>query len=768
MMRFCREVLGMSLQIKNRGLVSIIVPIYNAEKWLGYCLNSIMAQTYPWFEAILVNDGSSDGSLQICREYAAIDSRFHVISVENGGVSRARNLGIDAAKGQWLAFIDSDDVLTTDALERMVDAAAKTKCQLVVGNMLMIDFSAPNAHGTLLSSRWAGEGERTYDANEFQKNRMQLIYHTSLLEGPCGKLYDLALWKQLHLQFPLTLSLGEDFVTNLQYYAKCNGVTFLNRTVYYYNNESQSDSLTHQYRCDLFDIKMYLMKRLLEHLGGVDNLHGEEWNCFCNYVTNTGLKCLNEAALNPHIAGDENRIEEIHKILTDPLFANCCPHATWMPDEFQGIRKLLVSGHEKQLLLRIQSMAKRKKVTATHRTVHLKAKIKKVIKTGLYPVQRAFQILNKLQTEELAGRGDAANNLSAVNSTHAQILEAIHRLENASWQETQRFVQLQVSELRQKKKALMLATAEHQNIGDAAITLAEQYVLQQQFPEYYQVEFSTYEFENKFEFLQAIVTPQDILFINGGGNLGNLYLEEEEVHRRIIQTFPNNPIIILPQSICFTDDENGRRQLALSEQVYNRHKNLTIYARGNEGLAFSRRHFSHAHTHLMPDMALALHRDYGIEREGILVTLREDNESLIAKEKDKILMELQGLHQPIKQRNNIAPEDISRVSRASVVNAELMYYAGCRVVVTDRLHGMLFAVATNTPCVVLENSTGKSGDVYRTFFQDSNAIIYLANDLEHLSRAVSKVMESGSPQYPILKNLNYQKLRDYFFTDQNR
>ena len=65
----------MSLQIENHGLVSIVIPVYNAEKWLGYCLNSVMAQTYPWFEAILVNDGSSDASLQICEAYVAIDAR---------------------------------------------------------------------------------------------------------------------------------------------------------------------------------------------------------------------------------------------------------------------------------------------------------------------------------------------------------------------------------------------------------------------------------------------------------------------------------------------------------------------------------------------------------------------------------------------------------------------------------------------------------------------------------------------------------------------
>ena len=772
----------MSLQIENHGLVSIVIPVYNAEKWLGYCLNSVMAQTYPWFEAILVNDGSSDTSLQICEAYAAIDARFHAISVENGGVSRARNLGIANTKGKYLTFLDSDDAMTADALERMVNAAISSHHQLVVGNMLMVDFSSPDTPRTLLSSSWAGERERTYDADAFQKNRMRLIYHTSLLEGPCAKLYDLTLWKQLHLQFPPDLSLGEDFVTNLQYYANCNGVTFLNKTIYYYNNESQSASLTHRYRPDLFDIKMHLMDVLLKHLGGEETLCNEEKVCFYNYVTHTGLKCIKEAALNSQLASDSSRISEIQKILSDPLFAHCCQQATWMPDEFQRARGLLVLGHEKDLLRYMRHVREK---PPRRNTVLCKTKIKHGLQSLLFPLQRLFRFSNRLQTEELTNQFRAQaealtalsnerteeltnigrriqDNIADIALTDKQILNAVHNLEVASWQQTQRFVQLQISELRQKKKALMLGTAEHQNIGDAAITLAEQYVLQQQFPEYYQVEFSTYEFERKFSFLQAIVNPQDILFIQGGGNLGSLYLEEEELHRRIVQNFPCNPIIILPQSICFTKDENGQRQLALSERIYNHHQNLTIYTRGRESLSLAQKYFPNAHNYLMPDMVLALHRDYALERKGILVNLREDSESLLAKDKENILVQLQELHQEIEQRSNIASEDISRIQRATVVNTELMCYAGHKVVITDRLHGMLFAVATNTPCVVLDNATGKSGDVYRTFFQNSKGIIYLGTDLEHLKRAVVNVMSLAMPQYPILAQLDFEELRKNF------
>lgn len=97
-------------------LVSIIVPVYNAEKYLRRCLGSIAGQTFAGFECILVDDGSTDGSPAICDEWAAKDGRFQVIHQKNGGASAARNAGIEAARAPWLFFIDSDDAISPCAL----------------------------------------------------------------------------------------------------------------------------------------------------------------------------------------------------------------------------------------------------------------------------------------------------------------------------------------------------------------------------------------------------------------------------------------------------------------------------------------------------------------------------------------------------------------------------------------------------------------------------------------------------------------------------
>ena len=104
-------------------LVSVIVPVYNVEAYLGRCVDSILAQTYRNLEVILVDDGTKDNCDRICDDYAAGDPRIRVIHKENGGLSSARNAGIDIARGDFLEFVDSDDWIEPDAVESLLQTA---------------------------------------------------------------------------------------------------------------------------------------------------------------------------------------------------------------------------------------------------------------------------------------------------------------------------------------------------------------------------------------------------------------------------------------------------------------------------------------------------------------------------------------------------------------------------------------------------------------------------------------------------------------------
>lgn len=127
----------------NNPKVSVIVPVYNVEKLLQRCIDSILAQTFTDFELLLIDDGSKDKSGEICDEYAAKDSRIRVFHKQNGGVSTARNIGIDKAQGEWIYFVDSDDIVLPSALG--------TFCSLIYSDseLVMAGFYTSDENNTV-------------------------------------------------------------------------------------------------------------------------------------------------------------------------------------------------------------------------------------------------------------------------------------------------------------------------------------------------------------------------------------------------------------------------------------------------------------------------------------------------------------------------------------------------------------------------------------------------------------------------------------------
>ena len=121
-------------KVRNRPEISVIVPVYRVEKYLNDCIDSILAQTFTDFELILVDDGSPDGCPALCDVAAAKDSRIRVIHQKNRGLSGARNAGLDAAEGEWIAFVDSDDMLLPQALEKAHSTAPNAAIQTLKSN----------------------------------------------------------------------------------------------------------------------------------------------------------------------------------------------------------------------------------------------------------------------------------------------------------------------------------------------------------------------------------------------------------------------------------------------------------------------------------------------------------------------------------------------------------------------------------------------------------------------------------------------------------
>ena len=216
-----------------QGRISVIMPVYNAEKTLRASVQSVLEQDYGAIELILINDGSRDKSLSLCREIAREDPRVQVIDQQNAGPAAARNAGLQAVSGEYVMFADSDDFFAPGAFSAMIRA--------------MGDSDLAIAHyyfdlGKVSSPRGLLEGNRTLDETEF---------FMALMQRP-GTFYFSALWNKMYrsqlirsqkIQFDSFLDWGEDFAFNMCYYHGVQKVSLLDEPVYHYVKSPVSTSI---------------------------------------------------------------------------------------------------------------------------------------------------------------------------------------------------------------------------------------------------------------------------------------------------------------------------------------------------------------------------------------------------------------------------------------------------------------------------------------------------------------------------------------------
>lgn len=208
--------------------ISIIVPVYNAANTLERCVRSLTGQTYTEIEIILVNDGSKDNSLELCNRLSAEDNRVCVVNQANGGVSSARNAGLDAATGEFVMFCDSDDWVSPNWCRVMLE-------HFVPGDLTVCQYQ-----------RWNG-GELHADTSEIMvevARRQDFLHYPMWMCSPWNKLFLRSIIEENNIRFSPELRMGEDFCFVLDYLCTVSGkVRFLNAQLYYYD-VSAEDSLS--------------------------------------------------------------------------------------------------------------------------------------------------------------------------------------------------------------------------------------------------------------------------------------------------------------------------------------------------------------------------------------------------------------------------------------------------------------------------------------------------------------------------------------------
>ena len=206
--------------------VSIIVPIYNAEKHLARCIESVLKQNFKNFELILMNDGSTDSSEAICNEYALKDSRVLVVNKENSGVSDTRNQAIKLAKGKYLQFIDSDDWISSDATELLYKTAEENACEMVIADFYRVVGNRLSQKGRI---RVKGVVSKEEFAIEMMENPADFYYGVLW-----NKIYRKDIIEKNSIYMDKDISWCEDFIFNMEYIRRINNVYVLHVPIYYY------------------------------------------------------------------------------------------------------------------------------------------------------------------------------------------------------------------------------------------------------------------------------------------------------------------------------------------------------------------------------------------------------------------------------------------------------------------------------------------------------------------------------------------------------
>ncbi|MDY3959684.1 glycosyltransferase family 2 protein [Romboutsia timonensis] len=302
--------------------ISIIIPVYNCESWLSRCIDSVINQTYKNLEIILVNDGSVDNSINICKHYESIDSRIVLINKENGGTSSARNRGLSISTGDYIQFVDSDDSLKKDACEKLIEYMIKSKSEMVICGLNVYQ------NGKLL--RTPHLKEKKINIKDSFEN-FKYIY--PVFASPCNKLYKKSLIKEY---FDESLSAGEDMKFNLTYIKNIQKIITIEECLYNVNLDNQN-SLNRRFREDRLDL--FLEQNKLEFLL-CEDLYGSNYDKY--FLSD---KCMN--GVHSHfrnicmLKNKKEAIKVIKKYLNESYIVNASKKAKTDRLDYNIFNKLI-------------------------------------------------------------------------------------------------------------------------------------------------------------------------------------------------------------------------------------------------------------------------------------------------------------------------------------------------------------------------------------------------------------------------------------------
>ncbi|HEY8889937.1 MAG TPA: glycosyltransferase [Clostridium sp.] len=664
-------------------LISIIVPIYKVENYIRNCVDSILNQTYKNLEVILVDDGSPDNCGSICEEYSLKDNRIKTIHKKNGGLSSARNAGLDIARGEYIGFIDSDDWIESDMYDSLYNALIEYNADISVCGRYIVKenriTTISDSEKAQIFTRREALAELVLDEYSGMKNfAWDKLYKKELFENiryPEGKYF-------------------EDIFTTYKLFSKSTKIVDIKSPKYYYLMREDSICGTNDAskRYDYYKANI----ECLEHIKKLEPQLSE----MCDkQLFNRIQFCLNDILLLDYKKNEYTvQIDEILKKLKEN-------NLNLKNSKEMGLKQKL------SLMFISKNPNLYSSIYPKHKSS--KTKIEYLVKPII-----PGRVINKMK---------------------------YHKEYEKGYKETNHLYERDGG----KNNIFLIGTPHHGNLGDQAIVYAENKILEDNFKDHTIIEITTVDLMNHLKSLRVNVKKDDVFALHGGGNLGDEYYWEEEGRRKIISEFKDNKIILFPQSIYFKDTENGKIEFDKTKMIYNKHKNLTLIAREGTSYNIMKKAFPNNNVILTPDIVMYLNKTYPIfERKGALLSLRKDREGVLSlKQKDEIRNMVESnfdeiiitdtVAEFINNENQVLEYMINVNQREKQLNKKWDQFKKAEVVITDRLHGMVFCAITSTPCIVIANYNHKVKDTY-AWLKDLNYIKFV-NDINEIPGLIEEL-----------------------------
>lgn len=299
-----------------RKKISVIIPLFNAEKTISKCIKSLLEQTFSDFELILVNDGSSDRSLNTCKYFGEMDSRITIINKENEGSIKARSTGIKAAIGEYITFVDADDWVSKDYLQVLNNEVINSEHDIVVGNMYKV--ISKSSLIKVKNKSWFFNENKTYTDESIKKELVTAYFHGHPFPASlCGKLYKKEIIENAGKYLKNITFFGDDLYYNLEILLNARSVRLIEKAIYYYSSGGNTSrympylfqDMIMGYQINKKVINDYFSFEKEKHLNGISIML---INTFKTYLTNLFISNFSKVKIMNEIASrlEDGRLEE--------------------------------------------------------------------------------------------------------------------------------------------------------------------------------------------------------------------------------------------------------------------------------------------------------------------------------------------------------------------------------------------------------------------------------------------------------------------------